>query len=229
MRDIERFKVKDKEVTLHISEMEGAPLIVWNDFDGDGTEVVREAEKLGAPSFSLLSIGNIDWNHDMAPWECDPLFRGDSPYTGGADDHLSLILDEILPEAESLLQNGPEFIGMAGYSLAGLFALYSMYRTDVFSRVASMSGSLWYPGFTEYIRGNDMKRTPDRIYLSLGDKEARTRQPLMKTVQENTEKIASYYESLGYDVTWELNPGNHFREPMLRSAKGIIAILSFLK
>lgn len=225
MKDIKRFKIKDKEVTLHISEKEGAPLIVWNDFDGDGTEVVREAEKLGAPSFSLLSVSNIDWNHDMAPWECDPLFKGDSPYTGGADDHLSLILDEILPEAEGLLQKEPEFIGIAGYSLAGLFALYSMYRTDVFSRAASMSGSLWFPGFTEYIRENDMKRRPDRIYLSLGDKEARTRHPLMSRVQENTEDAAQYYRELGLDVTWELNPGNHFRDPAIRSAKGIMAIL----
>lgn len=38
------------------------------------------------------------------------------------------------------------FIGIAGYSLAGLFALYALYKTDVFTRVASMSGSLWFPG-----------------------------------------------------------------------------------
>ena len=100
-----------------------------------------------------------------------------------------------------------------------------MYRTDVFSRAASMSGSLWFPGFTEYIRENDMKRTPDRIYLSLGDKEARTRHPLMSRVQENTEDAVKYYRELGLDVTWELNPGNHFRDPALRSAKGIMAIL----
>ena len=66
---------------------------------------------------------------------------------------------------------------------------------------------------------------PDRIYLSLGDAEAKTRNPVLKTVQKNTEELAEYYRSLGMDVTYELNPGNHFRDPELRSAKGILAIL----
>lgn len=221
----ERFTVKEKQVTLHLADTPDAPLIVWNDFDGDGTELMQEAAKLRDAAFNLLAVSNIDWNHDMAPWECRPLFPGDSPYTGGADDHLDLIISDIMPRALSLISGAPSFTAIAGYSLAGLFALYAMYRTDAFSRAASMSGSLWYPGFREYVETHDMKHAPDKIYLSLGDKEARTRQPLMKTVQENTEKIAAYYQSLGYDVTWELDPGNHFRDPMLRSAKGILKIL----
>ena len=47
----------------------------------------------------------------------------------------------------------------------------------------------------------------------------------MKTVRENTEAIAAYYKAAGLQVTWELNPGNHFRDAELRIAKGIAAIL----
>jgi phosphopentomutase len=70
-----------------------------------------------------------------------------------------------------------------------------------------------------------MGKKPDKLYLSLGDKEARTGNMLLKTVQDNTEQIVSHYRQLGLDVTWELNPGNHFRDAALRSAKGIRAIL----
>ena len=69
-----------------------------------------------------------------------------------------------------------------------------------------------------------MPRRPDRIYLSLGVKEKKTRHPLLKTVQDNTEAIAKHYRQLGIEVTFELNPGNHFQDAPFRSAKGIIAI-----
>ena len=76
------------------------------------------------------------------------------------------------------------FTGIAGYSLGGLFALYAAYHCDEFRRVASMSGSLWFPDFREYVLSHDFANRPDRIYLSLGDKEAKTRNPVLKTVQE---------------------------------------------
>lgn len=48
---------------------------------------------------------------------------------------------------------------------------------------------------------------------------------VLKTVQENTEAILQHHQELGVDVRWELNPGNHFRDVAMRSAKGIKAIL----
>ncbi len=70
-----------------------------------------------------------------------------------------------------------------------------------------------------------MKKQPEKLYLSLGDREAKTRNRTLMTVQENTEALIKHYRSLGIDVTWELNPGNHFKDAAIRSAKGIIAII----
>ena len=119
----------------------------------------------------------------------------------------------------------PSYISIAGYSLAGLFALYALYQTDVFERAASMSGSLWFPDFKEYVFSHEMKRKPDKLYLSLGDKEAKTRNRYLKAVQENTENIAAHFREEEIDVTLEMNPGNHFKDAALRSAKGILAII----
>ena len=63
------------------------------------------------------------------------------------------------------------------------------------------------------------------LYFSLGDREARTRNRYLRSVQENTEQIVSHFKQLGLDVSWELNPGNHFKDAALRSAKGIRALL----
>ena len=221
----ERFQAGGKEISLYLSDKRDCPLIVLNTFEGGGAPVLEEARKLGGSDFSLLSVGGLDWNRDMSPWECAPVMAQDEGYAGGADSYLSLLLEEILPEGLKRLPESPSWIGIAGYSLAGLFALYALYRTDIFARAASMSGSLWFPGFGDFVRSHDMKRAPEKLYLSLGDKEAKTRNPYLKTVQENTEAAVQLYRDRGLDVTWELNPGNHFRDAEKRSAKGILGIL----
>ena len=221
----ERFQAGGKEISLYLSDKRDCPLIVLNTFEGGGAPVLEEARKLGGSDFSLLSVGGLDWNRDMSPWECVPVMAQDEGYAGGADSYLSLLLEEILPEGLKRLPESPSWTGIAGYSLAGLFALYALYRTDTFARTASMSGSLWFPGFGDFVRSHDMKRAPEKLYLSLGDKEAKTRNPYLKTVQENTEAAVQLYRDRGLDVTWELNPGNHFRDAEKRSAKGILGIL----
>ena len=68
-----------------------------------------------------------------------------------------------------------------------------------------------------------------RWAFSLGDKEANTRNTILKTVEYNTRELSEYFKNLGSEVIFELNPGNHFTDTVLRSAKGIKAILQFLK
>ena len=61
--------------------------------------------------------------------------------------------------------------------------------------------------------------------MSLGDREARVGNPVIRTVQDNTEYLAGYYREKGIETVFELNEGNHFKDAALRSAKGIAAIL----
>ena len=220
-----KFNIKDKEITLYKSVDTNAPLIVFNTFEGDGEGVYKELQNMGCSFINLLVVGNIDWNHDMSPWYMPSIYSKEKSFSGGADEYLRLLIDEILPNAKEMIEGEPGFTGIAGYSLAGLFAVYAMYKTDVFDRVASMSGSLWFYDFMEYCKRNDFRKLPDKIYFSLGDKEANTRNPVLKTVEDNTRELSEYFKSLGTEVIFELNPGNHFTDVNFRSAKGIKAIL----
>ena len=221
----EKFNIRNKEIALYKSTDKNAPLIVFNTFEGDGEDVYKELQNMGCTSINLLVVGNIDWNHDMSPWYMPSIYSKEKSFSGGADEYLKLLIEEILPKAKELIEGAPEFTGIAGYSLAGLFAVYAMYKTDVFDRVACMSGSLWFSDFIEYCKRNEYKRLPDKIYFSLGDKEANTRNPVLKTVQDKTIGISEYFKSLGAEVIFELNQGNHFTDIILRSAKGIKATL----
>lgn len=221
----EKFNIRNKEIALYKSTDKNAPLIVFNTFEGDGEDVYKELQNMGCTSINLLVVGNIDWNHDMSPWYMPSIYSKEKSFSGGADEYLKLLIEEILPKANGLIEGESKFTGIAGYSLAGLFAVYATYKTDVFDRVACMSGSLWFSDFIEYCKGNEYKRLPDKIYFSLGDKEANTRNPVLKTVQDKTIELSEYFKSLGAEVIFELNAGNHFTDVILRSAKGIKAIL----
>ena len=221
----EKFNIHNKVITLYKSSDTNAPLIVFNTFEGDGEDVYKALQNMGCTSLNLLVIGNIDWNQDMSPWYMPSIYSKEKSFSGGANEYLRLLIDDILPKAKEMIDGEPGFTGITGYSLAGLFAVYAMYKTDAFDRVASMSGSLWFHDFMEYCKRNDCRKLPDKIYFSLGDKEANTRNPVLKTVQDKTIELSEYFKSLGTEVIFELNPGNHFTDVNFRSAKGIKAIL----
>lgn len=220
------FSTKGKTISIFPSLEATAPIIYLNTVSGEGQKVFKEAQAVGCPPFTLIAVSGLDWNHDMAPWDSPAAFKKGEPFTSGADDYLRLLVEEIISRAEKGLPVPPAWRGIAGYSLAGLFALYAIYQTDVFSRVGCMSGSLWFPGFKEYVLSHEPKRWPDCIYFSLGDKEAKTRNPVLKTVQEKTEEIQTFYQNKGIDTVFRLNPGNHFVQGIERTVAGIHWLLS---
>ena len=215
------FKEKRKTVTVFSVTTTDTPIIYLNTYSDMGRQVFEVAQATGCPPFTLVAISDLDWNRDMAPWDSPAAFTKGEPFTGEADEYLRLLMEEIIPRTEKELASPPVWRGIAGYSLAGLFALYAIYQTDVFSRVGCISGSLWFPGFKEYIFSHEPKRWPDCISFSLGDKEAKTRNPILKTVQENTEEIHAFYQSKGIDTVFRLNPGSHFVQGIERTVAGI--------
>lgn len=220
------FQVGQKTVDVFQSENPNRPVVYLNTYGREGEAVFRQISAFGDLDFTLVAISGLNWEHDIAPWDIPPISSKDTPCTGGADAYLELLLNQILPQAEKTVLGTPLWRGIAGYSLAGLFALYSIYRTDVFSRAASVSGSLWFPDFPAFVRSHTPKQTPDCIYFSLGDKEHKTRNPFLQTVRQNTEGIEAFLKLQGVDTTFQLNPGNHFQDAALRTAAGIRWILN---
>lgn len=116
---------------------------------------------------------------------------------------------------------------IGGYSLAGLFSLWAFHETKIFKGVASCSGSLWFPDMIDYVKA---KMIPENsfIYLSLGTKEEKTKNPVMATVGDTTRSINTWYQanSKVYATTLEWNSGNHFTQPVLRITKGFTWLLN---
>lgn len=172
------------------------------------------------PHAAVVSVEVPDWNRNLSPWKAERVFRKGDDFAGGAEEFLHKLL-KIVPEAEKTLGFVPEFRGIAGYSLAGLFAVWTLYRTDVFSRAASMSGSLWFDGFAEFMEEHRPVNAPEKVYLSVGEREKQTKNVRMAQVEACTVLTAEILRGYGTDVRFELNPGGHFDEVPGRIERGL--------
>lgn len=223
---MKRFSVEGKTVTIYPGSAQSRSAVYFNTYGEQGEDVYKILSAAGCTDFSLITVSELEWNRDMSPWEAPAVVKGDEPFTGGADEYLELTLNEIIPRAEAELPEKIMQRAISGYSMAGLFAVYTLYRTDVFDRAASVSGSLWFPGFKEYVFSHETKITPKRVFFSLGDKECRARNRYLRTVQENTEEIERFYLEKGIRTEFMLNPGNHFADAAERAAKGISRVMA---
>ena len=132
---------------------------------------VREIEKRTSKEFRFIATKVENWNDDLSPWKAPAVFKTED-FCGGASKTLENII------ALCADKNRKYYIG--GYSLAGLFALWAACQTDIFSGVAAASPSVWFPGFIDYMKTYKMKS--QNVYLSLGDREEKTRNPVIAQI-----------------------------------------------
>ncbi len=182
---------------------------------------------LGAVNLVLLS--GFDWNDDLSPCPQEPLFKGEAGFGGGGAQFLKRIENEIMPETLGVLslENRAPLI-IAGYSLAGLFALYALHQSALFDCACAVSASFWYGRFVDFAKSTGFVKKPRCIILSIGGKEKKTRHPLLKTGQDRMEELASFYGQLGIETLTRVDEGNHFFESdqrLLRSLKQCLASL----
>lgn len=198
-------------------------------YDGDGLDVLNECGNIDCPPFTLVAIKPACWNDNLTPWKCPGLFADDVPFAGRAQDQLRLLEEIIIPrvERECGKPNSPRICRtVAGYSLAGLFATWTALNSSAFSRIASASGSLWYPDFAHFVAESPLACPIDCAYFSLGSKEAKTPSRLLRNVATGTDEVVAAFRSKGVPTQFESNPGNHFKEPALRMARGITWAIS---
>ena len=175
---------------------------------------VRLIKELSGKDFMLKAFPVNDWNNDLSPWNAPPVF-GKNSFGDGAAKTLDQILQHCGDRSKTY------FIG--GYSLAGLFSLWAAFQTDLFEGVAAASPSVWFPGFSDFVKANNINC--GSVYLSLGDREEQTRNPVMATVGDRIRDIHETLSERGVECVLEMNEGNHFKDADLRTAKAFSWLL----
>ena len=170
------------------------------------TELI--AESCGVP-FVLAAFQVFDWNLDLTPWHDDAIDRKAEVGTKTGET-LSFVTESLLPALEADYGKLPVILG--GYSLGGLFALWSSMQTDRFSAVAAASPSLWIKDWLDYAKDRPVKA--GKVYLSLGDREEHVKN---RSIARVGDSVRGEYELLQTQLgrencTLVWNPGGHFQD-----------------
>ena len=209
--------------TCFLYQDEAAKHLLIQPIDEHDLEVldqeVEAIKELSDKPFSLVAFMIKDWNQELTPWVAPPVF-GKTPFGDGAEKTLKFITSQLLPEVQ---ENIPHLI-LGGYSLAGLFALWAGYQTDKFEGIAAASPSVWYPKWIDYASEN--KPLAKSVYLSLGDKEEKAKNPVMAQVGNAIRKQHELLTEQEINTILEWNAGNHFVDSDKRMAKGFAWLLN---
>ena len=180
-------------------------------------EGIREDLEVGVKGLagkygvSIVVIENVNWNDDMTPWPTEGVFKKAKPFGGQAASFLDKLTNEIIPETEKTLGVKDAERTIMGVSLSGLFAVWACFNTNAFTNVISISGSLWYDGFVEWM--NEQMPSPQlkKVCMLLGEKEKDAKDKRMATVEERTHAAAEILKTKSQAaVTFELVDGTHF-------------------
>lgn len=161
----------------------------------------------------------VDWNDDLTPWPAGPVFKKRKPFGGRAAAYLARLETELIPALEAEMGMVPAERWFVGVSLAGLFGVWVAAQSRLFTRVAAVSGSFWYPGFVDWLGAQHL--SVQSLYLSLGDKEALSRNPHLKHIATETAAVVRIAESQGIPTTFEWNEGSHFGPILPRLDKAL--------
>ena len=216
-----RTKFSDKTCFLY-QDAEATHLLIQPIDEHDLEVLDQEVEaikELSDEPFSLVAFLIKDWNQELTPWVAPPVF-GKTPFGDGAEKTLEFITSQLLPEVQENISH----LILGGYSLAGLFALWAGDQTDRFEGIAAASPSVWYPQWIDYASEN--KPLAKSVYLSLGDKEEKAKNPVMAQVGNAIRKQHELLTEQKINTILEWNAGNHFVDSDKRMAKGFAWLMN---
>ena len=193
----------------------------------------QNGKSRGCRDFVMLGMESAEWERDFSPWRAEALSRSSKPFTGHADDFIANLQKSVLPHLQQYrVRTEASQLAIVGYSLAGLCALYSLYKVNFADNIASVSGSLWFKNWVEFCGGQQIAADhmrQYRIYMSLGTSEKNAPNAVMATVDDCTRKTFRQIQDQmsvigkGQDsVFFEYTDGGHFDNVPQRIAKALL-------
>lgn len=164
--------------------------------------------------FFFVGVG-ADWERDLTPWPAPAVFRGSPDFSGGAGDFWRDVCETVKPFVDSRFPTLPDpaHTAACGYSLGGLAALYALYIRPEIGLAASISGSLWYPGWLDFMEKHTPAFPGAQVFLSLGRREEKSRHSLMGKIGDCTraaQQLLSVQLNRQVPLIW--NDGGHYHQ-----------------
>ncbi|MBQ9000340.1 MAG: alpha/beta hydrolase [Eggerthellaceae bacterium] len=177
---------------------------------------------------TIVKVCVRDWNDSLTPWRAPGIYRGNPDFAGNAAITLSELVSEAADAVEHAEGLAPSTRAICGYSLGGLFALYAFTHTSAFAACACLSGSVWYEGWVDHLRGLAFDGAGRFAFLSIGSKEKHAAPKILHHVQDDMAECAAILRERGCETEFAVGPGGHMSFVRERFDAGLSALDRFL-
>ncbi|MCK0197177.1 alpha/beta hydrolase-fold protein [Ancylobacter sp. 6x-1] len=166
---------------------------------------------VGYPTDGAYDGVRRSWDLGPPPGETYPPFTKDGPpvRTGGADDFLAFLEEELAPEIARRVKVDPLRRAVFGHSFGGLFVLHALFRRpQAYSRLISASPAIWWEGAGIVARAEGFLAEPPagldaRLLLLAGEYEQKLA-PFQIGAQDAEKRQAAFKDSRIVDYTAEM-------------------------
>lgn len=169
--------------------------------------------------FLLVGIPPLDRLSEYTPWPAKALHERFADFGGKGEEYLDYLEKVLIPSINMELfgNASPTKTALLGHSLSGLLGIYSLYKTDIFDQVVSISGSFWYPDWTGFIKKNTLINKKASVFLSSGENEGKDAHDIKKNAAQATkdtyEALINHLPQGNIEMQW--NPyGHHDNIPL---------------
>ena len=173
---------------------------------------------------NFINNSSASYYYYLTPWKAAAVFTKAPDFEGKADEYLSTLTEKIIPTVEQEFSLIPKHRIIVGYSIAGLFAVYSTFNCGLFDSFGCVSGSMWYDNFIDYIKTHDVKVNNNKLncsYFSIGKEEKHTKNERMKFGEEKMKEAECIMREKSVKTIFEFTSGNHFTNCSVKMCKAI--------
>ena len=176
-------------------------------------------------SCTMVVLSGMNWNDDLTPWPAEGVFKEKKPF-GGKAREFAIKLEACCTEIEAQLGISDPSRYLLGISLSGLFAVWVTTCSDSFIGICSISGSLWYDGFSQWFCNQNVRPAIRKIYISLGLREKNSKDRRIATVEDATGKVVDHLKAQGLETMYNLEDCTHFSPIIPRLQDALDALLN---
>lgn len=152
-------------------------------------EIEDKFENKSLEEHIIIGITPFDRLNEYTPWAAESNHERFHPFEGMGDEYLEFLISDLQTyiEKEFRVSSNKNDRKIMGHSLGALISLYSVFKNDNYSKVASICASQWYDGWIKFIQEEILVNDDFRLIIIAGRKEGHSK----TTIQKDMPKFSS--------------------------------------
>lgn len=157
-------------------------------------EIEDKFENKSLEEHIIIGITPFDRLNEYTPWAAKSNHERFHPFEGKGDECLEFLINDLQAyvEKEFRVSSHKKDRKIMGHSLGALISLYSVFKNNNYSKVASICASQWYDGWIKFIQEESLVNDDFRLIIIAGRKEGHKK----VTIQNDMPK----FSNMSYEI-----------------------------